>query len=44
MATRLSEDPSVRVGVLEAGETAKNVDIIDVPGLVCGHTNSENLS
>ena len=34
MASRLSEDPSVRVGVFEAGETAKNVDIIDVPGLV----------
>ncbi|KAL1750933.1 hypothetical protein FB107DRAFT_222953 [Schizophyllum commune] len=33
VATRLSEDPSIRVGVLEAGETAKNVDIIDVPGL-----------
>ncbi|KAI5890362.1 GMC oxidoreductase [Schizophyllum commune H4-8] len=33
VATRLSEDPSVRVGVIEAGETAKNVDIIDVPGL-----------
>ncbi|KAI5890369.1 alcohol oxidase [Schizophyllum commune H4-8] len=33
VATRLSEDPSVRVGVLETGETAKNVDIIDVPGL-----------
>ncbi|KAL1696032.1 GMC oxidoreductase [Schizophyllum commune] len=33
VATRLSEDPSVRVGVFEAGETATNVDIIDVPGL-----------
>ncbi|KAL1681841.1 GMC oxidoreductase [Schizophyllum commune] len=33
VATRLSEDSSVRVGVIEAGETAKNVDIIDVPGL-----------
>ncbi|TRM59622.1 hypothetical protein BD626DRAFT_408793 [Schizophyllum amplum] len=34
LAVRLSEDPSVRVGVIDAGETAKNVDIIDVPSMV----------
>ncbi|KAL1741327.1 hypothetical protein HDZ31DRAFT_84891 [Schizophyllum fasciatum] len=32
-ALRLSEDPSVTVGVIEAGDTARDVDVINVPGL-----------
>ncbi|KAI1794584.1 alcohol oxidase, partial [Ganoderma leucocontextum] len=33
LASRLSEDPEVNVGVLEAGEWHKNVDGITIPGL-----------
>ncbi|KAI0324288.1 GMC oxidoreductase [Cubamyces sp. BRFM 1775] len=35
VATRLSEDPSIVVGVIEAGDWDPNVDAINVPGL-CG--------
>ncbi|KAI9057888.1 GMC oxidoreductase [Trametes sanguinea] len=35
LATRLSEDPSVVVGVIEAGDWHPNLDRINVPGL-CG--------
>ncbi|CAD6975559.1 unnamed protein product [Tilletia controversa] len=34
IAARLSEDPSKSVAVIEAGDSAFNVDIIDVPGLI----------
>ncbi|KAL1744312.1 GMC oxidoreductase [Schizophyllum fasciatum] len=33
VAARLSEDPSVKVGVIEAGDTALGEDKIDVPGM-----------
>ncbi|RPD54778.1 GMC oxidoreductase [Lentinus tigrinus ALCF2SS1-7] len=33
MAARLSEDPSVKVGVIEAGANHANVDSVDIPGL-----------
>ncbi|KAJ3019429.1 hypothetical protein NUW54_g89 [Trametes sanguinea] len=35
LATRLSEDPSVSVGVIEAGDWHPNLDRINLPGL-CG--------
>ncbi|KAL1746205.1 hypothetical protein HDZ31DRAFT_81428 [Schizophyllum fasciatum] len=41
VAARLSEDPSVRVGVIEAGETAQNVDIVDVPGLTSADVGTQ---
>ncbi|KAI0630490.1 GMC oxidoreductase [Trametes polyzona] len=33
VANRLSEDPSVRVGVIEAGDWDPNVDAINIPGM-----------
>ncbi|KAL1716105.1 GMC oxidoreductase [Schizophyllum commune] len=33
VAARLSEDPSVKVGLIEAGTTALGDDIVDVPGM-----------
>ncbi|TRM59618.1 hypothetical protein BD626DRAFT_462271 [Schizophyllum amplum] len=41
VAARLSEDPGVKVGVIEAGETAKDVDIIDVPGMLGSAQNTQ---
>ncbi|KAI9060841.1 GMC oxidoreductase [Trametes sanguinea] len=35
LAARLSDDPTVNVGVIEAGEWDPNVDAINIPGL-CG--------
>lgn len=41
LAARLSENASVKVGVIEAGTTAVGVDIVDVPGMFGADLNTE---
>lgn len=43
IAARLSEDPSKKVGVLEAGGSGFNVSIIDIPGQFGADLNTVSI-